>query len=428
MKVVTSHPAKQVVVYSIVKQLRLRGWLAVHLASVYYDPEKLRYRIWRRLPGVFAERIDQQLQKRSSPGLPPQLVDEAPWLELSLALMMRMPLLGRLLASRKPLRIVDWFHDRRASRWVARQNGVDVVIAFQGAALKTLTAARAINATAILMATHPFNHERIVAQEYARLGQRMKPEPKRRVLDEALAADYIVSASRSTTEALQEFGIPLVRIKEIPYGFDPDGPDSTAPQSTSDGVVRFLFVGKLSIHKGLHTLRAAFDAIPGSDLSLTLVGRPVSDVEVRLIDQWKDKRVRVVDEVDNIADAYRTSDVFVFPSFVEGFGMVILEAMAAGLPVIVTDRCSTVVRDGLDGYVVTAGSTEALREKMVHLANSPRDRLRLGASAKKRAREFTWDRFGLDFGTWLEEVRAKFISADSAGHISCPADTATIRA
>lgn len=409
MKVITSHPAKQVVVYSIAQQLMLRGCLVAHLASVYYDSAKLRYGIWHRVPGTLGRRIDQQLRKRWSPGLPNEIVDDAPWVELSLAALVRFPWFGRLLANRKPFRIVAWFHDRRAARWIARQTGIDAVIAFQGAALRTLRAARAINAKAILMATHPLNHDRIVAEEYKRLGWPVRQVSVRRLVQEALTADYLVSASRATSEALREIGIPSSRIKEIPYGFDRRAEDRrrlNTGGSETTGTTRFLFVGKLSLHKGLHVLREAFGSIRNANVRLTLVGRPVGDCERQIVRDWNDPRVHIVEEVDDIDDAYSHADVFVFPSMVEGFGMVILEAMAAGLPVIVTTRCSTVVRDGVDGFVIQPGSRDELRERMLQFATCHADRVRLGKNAMQRAREFTWCGFGNEFDEWLRRVTA----------------------
>ena len=65
---------------------------------------------------------------------------------------------------------------------------------------------------------------------------------------------------------------------------------------------------------------------------------------------------------------YRAADVFVFPTLVEGLGLVVLEAMACGLPVIVTSRGpDEVVRDGVDGYVVPAGDSTAIIEALERL-------------------------------------------------------------
>ena len=109
-------------------------------------------------------------------------------------------------------------------------------------------------------------------------------------------------------------------------------------------------------------------------------------------------------KVQDINTAYQNADVFVFPSFVEGFGMVTLEAMAAGLPVIVTDHSKGVVRHGIDGFVLRPGDTKALARCMMQLAEEPGLRAEMSRNACERARQFTWDRFGSEFCAWLNSV------------------------
>jgi glycosyltransferase involved in cell wall biosynthesis len=415
MKVITSHPGKQVVAYSIAEQLFERDCLAAHIASVYYDSSKIRYALWRNLPWGIGQGVDKELMKRSSAGLPARVVRDGPWLELILRGLGRHAWLSQWLAERRAYRLVDRWHDRRAARWIVRQTGIDAVVAFQGSALRTLGAARSIKATAILMATHPLNHHRIVQAEYDRLGCRNRSESEQRLIQEAQTADYLVSASRSTSEALHEIGIPAARIKEIPYGLSPKHFSRCEPIAPAKPRTRFLFVGKLSAHKGLHILRDAFHSLESPGSELTLIGRPVGDCERRLVREWNDRRVAFVEEVDDIDQMYAGADVFVFPSLVEGFGMVILEAMAAGLPVIVTDRCATVVRNGVDGFVVSHGSAGELREKMEYLASHETERVRLGENARQRAGQFTWNRFGDEFEKWLREVSKKGMAARKRG-------------
>jgi len=79
------------------------------------------------------------------------------------------------------------------------------------------------------------------------------------------------------------------------------------------------------------------------------------------------------------------SDVFVFPSLYEGLGVSLLEAMAAGLPVVTTDRppMSEIVQTGINGLLIPAGDPAALATAVVHLAEDPPTRSRLGEAAKR---------------------------------------------
>ena len=132
--------------------------------------------------------------------------------------------------------------------------------------------------------------------------------------------------------------------------------------------------------------------IPGSEL--LIVGRPVGEYH-----PWDSQpRVRHIGHVPRweLPALYATADVFVFPSLLEGFGLTALEAMACGLPIIISENTfgSDVVTEGVDGYVVPIRDPEAIVARIVHLHEHPDVRARMGAAARRRAEEFSWDRYG----------------------------------
>ena len=71
-----------------------------------------------------------------------------------------------------------------------------------------------------------------------------------------------------------------------------------------------------------------------------------------------------------------------------------LEAMACGVPVITTPHCGSAVRDGVDGFIVSIRDSQALADRMQQLLEDRSLRQRMGASARERARDFTWTRYG----------------------------------
>ena len=91
---------------------------------------------------------------------------------------------------------------------------------------------------------------------------------------------------------------------------------------------------------------------------------------------------------------YRSASVVVIPTLFEGLGMVVLEALACGVPVVVT-RCGPdqVVRDGIDGIVVPPGDAEALAEAIERLYADPELRSRMGRNARERAVAHNWDTY-----------------------------------
>jgi glycosyltransferase involved in cell wall biosynthesis len=98
-------------------------------------------------------------------------------------------------------------------------------------------------------------------------------------------------------------------------------------------------------------------------------------------------RSRVIDE-------FRRADVFVLPTLCDSFALVHLEAMACGVPVITTPNCGSVVRDGVDGFVVPIRDAEAIADTIELLLADRALRERMGQNARARAREFTWERYG----------------------------------
>lgn len=167
----------------------------------------------------------------------------------------------------------------------------------------------------------------------------------------------------------------------IPNGIDLDKFHSEGRRETGDGRLQLGCVARLSPEKGVDVLAEAVKDLP--DVLLIIVG--TGPQRARVI-ELSNQRVSVVPHVDNLADFYRSLDVFVLPSRDnDPFGLVAAEAMACGTPVIVTDQCGIVgyLSDGIDALIVKADSEEALR----HAINRMRDesfRVRLADGARKK--------------------------------------------
>jgi glycosyltransferase involved in cell wall biosynthesis len=103
---------------------------------------------------------------------------------------------------------------------------------------------------------------------------------------------------------------------------------------------------------------------------------------------------------------YRSADVFVFQTLIEGMPLVVLEAMACGLPVIVTaNGPAGIVRDGIDGFIIPERDEEALCDRLEHLYRRPELRVEMGRQAARRAAEFGWNAY---------TARARQVLADLA--------------
>ena len=100
------------------------------------------------------------------------------------------------------------------------------------------------------------------------------------------------------------------------------------------------------------------------------------------------------------------ADVFVFPSLFEGFGLVLLEAMASGLPVITTQNTGgpDLIQEGKEGFIIPAGSVEALRGKIRWMIDNRERAAEIGRKAHARAKEMTWGSYGKNYSLILTEI------------------------
>jgi len=107
----------------------------------------------------------------------------------------------------------------------------------------------------------------------------------------------------------------------------------------------------------------------------------------------------VVGEVrqHEVAEHYRQADAFVFPSLCDGFGIVMLEAMACGLPVVATPNCGgpDLIEEGRSGFVVPIRDVQALADRITWLIAHRRDLPEMGAAGRARvAAQFTLEQYG----------------------------------
>jgi glycosyltransferase involved in cell wall biosynthesis len=97
--------------------------------------------------------------------------------------------------------------------------------------------------------------------------------------------------------------------------------------------------------------------------------------------------------VDNIGTVYNDCSVYVQPSVTEGFGIPVLEAMAYGRPVIVTEGAgsSELVADGKDGFVIPIRDSDAIKEKIEYFHDNPNEVKRMGKNARAKAEKYSWN-------------------------------------
>ena len=205
--------------------------------------------------------------------------------------------------------------------------------------------------------------------------------------------------------------------------FVPNGTEErffTAREYTDKLSLGLLYVGTWLDRKGVFYLAEAFrllvQRVPS--VCLTIAGCLASEAAVRasFAPEVRD-RVSVIPFVvrDEMPSLYAKSDIFVFPSLVEGMPLTLLEAMATAMPVVTTNVCgmADVVEDAVNGLLVPPADAESLAEALARLCSSAELRRQLGRQAQETMRLYTWDRVveGL-------EAVLRAASNDGVAHIS----------
>ncbi len=189
--------------------------------------------------------------------------------------------------------------------------------------------------------------------------------------------------------------------KVIPNGVDLGQFQRAVPIARwQDGTPNVLFVGRLEDRKGLPHLLKAFRLMRknGTECRLLVVGSGPQEREARRYVMTRGlQNVEFLGRVsdDEKAQLFRTADVFVSPATGrESFGIVLLEAMAAGAPIVCSDihGYKGVVQRGRQAILTPPHDAKALSAGISELLASPEVRARMGASGEQRAEQFSWER------------------------------------
>ncbi len=309
-------------------------------------------------------------------------------------------------------------------RWYVRQNAdfcrlvlrcglahANTVYVFNGAGLEILQHAKDQGLRTLLEQTSApvAVEEELLREERERWPgwefERAAPADWRPVADREEAewrlADQIICGSSFVAGKVAARNGPADRCSVVPYGLG-EAFLQKSPASTHKGPLRVLFVGAIRLQKGIQYLMEAARLLRGVDVCMRAVGPiRVSKPAVAELSCWLELAGPV--PRSQIRRQYEWADLFVFPSICEGSANVCYEALAAGLPVITTPNAGSVVRDGVDGYLVPIRSPEALAERITRLANDRGLLEQMSQSAGARARQFTWARYAQRLLTVITE-------------------------
>lgn len=208
--------------------------------------------------------------------------------------------------------------------------------------------------------------------------------------------DYTLAPSKLIQNEMLKLGIKDVGLWKRGVDaerFNPDFYDEEMRVELSDGDVDaplLLFVGRLSHEKHIHDLRPLMDAMPHARLALVGDGPYRPELE----DLFAGTNTKFMGYLkgEALSKAYASADMFVFPSSLETFGLVVVEAMAAGLPVVASrvGGIPDVVEEGYNGYTFDIGDTGAIIEGVQRIAVTKERMAQMGRNGRMFAETQTW--------------------------------------
>jgi len=331
--------------------------------------------------------------------------------------------LGRLLAGAFDIDDVNVDLDRKVGARLRSIDSFKLVYAYEDAALESFRAAResGIRRVYDLPIGYWRAAQRIFLEEARRepewastlTGTRDSDEKLIRKDDELRLAERVIVASTFTRKTLDAARPPVApsqnqsaaRIDIIPYG----APLSVASEIRKPtGLLKILFAGSLGQRKGLSYLVEAVGLLRDS-VELTLLGRKAANDCRPLEAAVRQHRWIPTLHHAGVLREMHEHDLLVFPSLFEGFGLVVLEAMAQGTPVITTEHtCGPdIIENCVDGFIVPIRSAQAIAEK-IDMLNSDRTRLvSMKHAARRKAEMHPWKTYRERLVTMAQEVMAE---------------------
>lgn len=408
MKIVVSHPTLNANSKNLVTGLLKNKLLYKLFTTVAIFPSQFLYKLGHN-PKL------KDLKRRSLDKMWQPYTRSKSFFEFGRLLASKLHL-ESLIAHEKGFFCIDTVYQKQ-DKWVAnnlakaKKDGITGVYAYEDGALATFAKAKQLGVSCIYdLPIGYWKSARLLMQKEFEINPDWSSTltgfsdspAKLEVKDKELAlADVIFVASSFTKKTLEEYSGKLPEIKVIPYGF-PEVIQKKEYQPLVNRKLKVLFIGGLSQRKGLSYLFEAVDGLENK-VELTIVGhKAVANCKALNLALEQHYWIPSLSH-DQVLACMREHDVFVFPSLFEGFGMVITEAMSQGVPVITTDRTAgpDVIQDGVDGWIVPAGSAIAIKEVLYEILEQPELLEQFGLAAQTKAKNRPWSVYGQEMADAL---------------------------
>lgn len=294
-----------------------------------------------------------------------------------------------------------WFHeqfDQAARNCISPES--DLFVGWSSLCLYSLQRAKQLGSLVVVDrgSSHMVHQTQILQEEYDRWGLKFNAIHRGvydRELQEYAEADRIAIPSLFAKRTFLEQGVPENKLIHVPYG---TSLKEFYPVPKEDTTFRVMHCGGITLQKGVQYLIQAFYELKLPNAELWLLGSLSPEIKPFLAKYDSDRIILKGKHPQNqLYWFYSQCSVFCLASIQDGFGMVIPQAMACGLPVIHTTNTGgeDIVRHGVDGFCIPIRDVEALKEKILFFYENPDKRSEMGNNALQQARQsLSWDDYG----------------------------------
>jgi glycosyltransferase involved in cell wall biosynthesis len=397
VKVLLSNPSKQ---YShhTAKALHLAQKNFVFITSYWYQPNRL----FEKLALIIIPSFKKNFLKKYSPELYRFLVkDHFKGIIFSF--------FGRFFyAIEKRSYKEDCIHDNYVKKIIQKKQPV-LIIGYEKSCLKSFQTAKAYGAITILdLAQVHVSFIEDLRNKYTFYknitgSKKLFEKIKGLKLKEYELADTILVLSEFAKQTMLSNGIPENKLRLVNLGYSPKQFIPKQQYPSTNEVLQLVFIGTVSYRKGIHLL-LNFIQSTTLNIHLTIAGSLGDGISKEMLHCSKVSYLSFLQH-NEIVKLLHQSDVFVFPSFLDSWAMVVIEAMACGLPVIVTENTGAKEAINNDcGFIIPVNDAIMLEEKINFFYNN-REQVRImGQAAAVQAKKYTWQQYYNQINDVVDEL------------------------
>ena len=297
-----------------------------------------------------------------------------------------------------------YFDKRMASLIISGRINVDnetIIIGRNSMSLNSFSEVKKRGGKTILHSQwmHPITQEKLLNSEFKKIGINSKAINQKRIKRQLLEidnVDLIWCISKLVKDSYISNGLKINKLIDLNLGVDFEKYSNVDKNLRSKNEFTVLFVGNVNPEKGVYVLLEAIKKTNIKNIKVIFNGaipkyfKSIFDNKVK---ELHNKNINFVVSPGNPIKNYAAASVFVLPSIHESFGLVVLEAMSAALPVIISDMVGAkdCVKEGVNGFVFKSGNSDELAQILCKFYKNPRLVEQMGRQSSLIAKNFDWN-------------------------------------